>query len=141
MSIPTEKSDYLLLFRGNDWDKGLANEQREKVVLDWYNWFDRLKQEGKCAGGHPLREEGKLVSGKKGRTVADGPFAESKEAVGGYFFLHVTDEAEAIAIAQQCPALEYGLVVEVRPVADMCSVRARAMEAASRSEQLAGATA
>lgn len=139
MSTPTPQSDYLLLFRGTNWDKDLSHEQRQKVVADWYQWFERLKQEGKCAGGHPLREEGKIVSGRKGRTVADGPFAESKEAVGGYFFLQVADENEAIAIAQQCPGLEYGCVVEVRPVADMCSVRARALEISARSGQLAGA--
>jgi len=61
--------------------------------------------------------------------------------VGGYFFLRVADEAEAIAIAQQCPGLEYGCVVEVRPVADMCTVRARAMEISAGKEQFAGATA
>ncbi|MEW6307298.1 MAG: YciI family protein [Verrucomicrobiota bacterium] len=126
--MSTEKVDYLILFRGNDWDKGLSPEQLQKVVADWYAWFDRLKQEGKCLGGHPLQNEGKIVSGKKGRTVADGPFAESKEAVGGYFYLQVADEAEAIAIAQLCPGLEYGCKVEVRPVADMCAVRARALE-------------
>ena len=141
MSTPTEKSDYLLLFRGTNWDEGMTDEQRQKVVLEWYHWFDRLKQAGKCAGGHPLREEGKVVSGRKGRTVADGPFAESKEAVGGYFYLQVADEAEAIAIAQQCPGLDYGCIVEVRPVADMCSARARALEVAARSGQLAGSPA
>jgi hypothetical protein len=57
--------------------------------------------------------------------VADGPFVESKEAIGGYFYLQVADEAEAVAIAQQCPGLDYGAIVEVRPVADMCAVRER----------------
>ena len=137
----TEKVDYLLLFRGNNWDKGLSPEQLQKVVADWAAWFQRLTQEGKALSGHPLQNEGKVVSGKKGRTVADGPFAESKEAVGGYFFLRVTDEAEAIAIAQQCPGLEYGCVVEVRPVADMCTVRARSMEISASKDQLATATA
>lgn len=127
MSTLTEKSDYLLLFRGTNWDKGLSPEQIQKTVTDWYAWFERLKKEGRCSGGHPLMNAGKIVSGKKGRTVADGPFAESKEAVGGYFYLHVADEAEAVAIAQQCPGLDYGAVVEVRPVAEMCSVRARAV--------------
>ena len=141
MNTPTEKTDYLLLFRGTNWDKDLSPEQRQKVVTDWYAWFERLKQEGKCAGGHPLRDEGKIVAGKKGRTVADGPFAESKEAIGGYFFLQVADENEAVTIAQQCPGLEYGCVVEVRPVAEMCSVRARALEISSRTGQLAGAPA
>jgi len=128
----SEKSDYMLLFRGTNWDKELSPEQLQKVVADWYAWFERLKQEGKCAGGHPLMNEGKIVSGKKGRSVADGPFAESKEAIGGYFYLHVADEAEAVAIARQCPGLDHGCVVEVRPVADMCGARARAMEVAGR---------
>ena len=141
MSTPTTTSDYLLLFRGTNWDKQLSAEQLQKVVTDWYAWFERLKLEGKCSGGHPLQNEGKIVSGKKGRTVADGPFAESKEAIGGYFFLHVASEAEAIAIAQQCPGLDYGCAVEVRPVADMCGARARALEMAARAGELAGATA
>lgn len=140
MNTPNEKSDYLLLFRGTNWDKGLSPEQIQKVVTDWYAWFERLKLEGKCSGGHPLQNAGKMVSGKKGRTVADGPFAESKEAIGGYFYLHVADEAEAVAIAQQCPGLDFGAVVEVRPVAEMCSVRARATESGIITAELYRAT-
>lgn len=102
----------------------------QKVVSDWAAWFDRLIQEGKCKGGHPLQDRGKLVSGKHGRIVTDG-FAESKEAIGGYFHLHVADETEAIAIAQQCPRLEYGCVVEVRPLAERCTDRVRAFETAA----------
>lgn len=124
--MSTEKVDYLLLFRGTNWDKGMSPEQIQKVVTDWYAWFDRLKREGRCSGGHPLQSSGKIVSGK-GRTVSDGPFAESKETIGGYFYLHVADEAEAVSIAQLCPGLDYGVVVEVRPVAEMCSVRERAV--------------
>jgi len=139
MSTTTIKSDYLLLFRGNVWDRGLSPAQLQKVVSDWMAWFERLKAEGKCAGGHPLEEEGKAVSGKQGRTVADVPFAESKEAIGGYFYLTVADENEAIEIAQQCPGLEYGAVVEVRPVADICSVKQRAEEYSPR--QMIEATA
>jgi hypothetical protein len=123
----TAKSDYLLLFRGNVWDRGLSPAQLQKVVSDWMAWFERLKAEGKCVGGHPLEDEGKVISGKQ-RTVADGPFAESKEAIGGYFHLQVANENEAIEIAKQCPGLEYGAVVEVRPVADICSVKQRAEE-------------
>lgn len=128
MSIPTEQSDYMLLFRGNTWDQGLSPAQLQKVVTDWMAWFEKLKQEGKALSGHPLQNEGKLVTGKNGKTVSDGPFAESKEAIGGYFYLRVSGEEEAIAIAQMCPALEFGLVVEVRPVADICAMRARAAE-------------
>ncbi|MBI5384535.1 MAG: hypothetical protein HZA90_07580 [Verrucomicrobia bacterium] len=141
MNSPTTNSDYLLLFRGTNWDKELSPAQIQKVVSDWYAWFERLMQEGKATGGHPLRDEGKLVSGKKGRIVADGPFAESKEAIGGYFYLQVANEEEAVAIAQQCPGLEYGCVVEVRPVAEMCAVKERAMCNETHAEELAEATA
>jgi hypothetical protein len=135
----TAKSDYLLLFRGNVWDRGLSPAQLQKVVSDWMAWFERLKEEGKCLGGNPLEAEGKIVSGKQGRTIADGPFAESKEAIGGYFYLQVADENEAIEIAKQCPGLEYGSVVELRPVADECSIKQRAQEYST--QQFAGATA
>ena len=73
-----------------------------------------------------MQNEGKIVSGKKGRMVADGPFAESKEAIGGYFYLQVADMNEAVEIARQCPGLDYGAIVEVRPVAEMCTARQRA---------------
>jgi hypothetical protein len=126
MNSETEKTDYLLLFRGTTWDKGLSPEQLQKVVTDWHAWFEGLKAQGKCLGGHPLQEEGKVISGHGGRIVADGPFAESKEAIGGYFYLQVADENEALAIARQCPGLPHGIKVEIRPVADMCAVRQRA---------------
>lgn len=111
---------YLLLFRGTDWHKGLSPGQMQQVVGDWMAWFERLSAEGKVAGGNPLENEGKVVTGKGGKFVADGPFAEAKEAIGGYFLLTVKTEAEAVAIAQQCPGLPHGAIVEVRPIAGIC---------------------
>src|SRR2546423_4509995 len=96
----TPKSDYLLLFRGNVWDRGLSPAQLQKAVSDWMAWFERLKAEGKCTGGHPLENEGKVVSGKQ-RSVADGPFAESKEAIGGVFFFFCAGEKETEERAEQ----------------------------------------
>jgi hypothetical protein len=129
MSTSAEKSDYLLFFRGNDWEKHLPPEELKRVVTDWYAWFQRLAADGKCLGGLPLLDSGKTVSGRKGRTVADGPFAESKETIAGYFHLRVANEAEAIRIAQQCPGLEYdGCVVEVRPVGEQNVARVRGLE-------------
>jgi hypothetical protein len=121
-------NEYLLLFRGSQWDKGLSPEQLQKTVDQFMAWFERLKQQGKVKGGQPLERSGKIVSGKGGRTVADGPFAESKEAIGGYFLLQVDSLDEAIAIAQQCPVLEYGSTVEVRPIAEECPTFQRVRE-------------
>ena len=134
MSTPAGKSDFLLLFRDTIWDQALTPDQLRKVLDDWRIWFERLVAEGKCRGGLPLLTSGKVVSGKNGRTVADGPFAESKENIGGYFHLQVADEAEAVRIAQQCPGLEYGCVVEVRPVGERIT---RRLGANPQLEQLA----
>ena len=53
----------------------------------------------------PIRsmDEGKIVTWKKGQTVADGPFAESKEAIGGYFLLEMNDLDEALGNCQGMP--------------------------------------
>ena len=82
-------------------------------------WFDQLIEQGKAKGGQRLAHEGKIVSGKKERTVTDGPFAESKEAVAGYILLLVDNLNEAVEIAKGWPLLEIdGVSIEVRPVAD-----------------------
>src|SRR3989442_1926865 len=106
--ITQSQNGYMLLFRGTHWDKDLSPEEIQKMVSQWYAWFERLTQEGKCKAGHPLEREGRIVSGKNGRTVADGPFAESKEAIGGYFLLQVPDMDAAGGIAKKCPLPAYG---------------------------------
>src|SRR5438094_2917564 len=113
---------YLLLFRGTNWHRDLSPEEIQTVMNQWKGWFDRLTEQGKAKAGQPLENEGKIVSGKNGRVVADGPFAESKEAIGGYFLLQVNSLDEAVAIAKDCPGLAYGAVVEVRPVAEECPI-------------------
>jgi hypothetical protein len=116
------QNGYMLIFRGTDWYKGLSPEQMQQVADNWMAWFNRLKDGGKAIAGNPLEPEGKIVSGKNGRVVSDGPFAESKETIGGYFLLKVNTLDEAVAIAQECPGLSYGIRVEVRPVAGECPI-------------------
>src|SRR5713226_538824 len=128
MSTPSKSSEYMLIFRGTDWHKGLSAEQMQQVAGQWMAWFNRLTEQGKAIAGNPLEREGKIVSGKNGRTVADGPFAESKEAIGGYFLLQVDDLDEAVEIAKACPVLEYGSTVEVRPIAEECPTFQRVKE-------------
>jgi hypothetical protein len=123
MSKPTDNG-YMLIFRSTDWYKGLSPEQMQQVADHWMAWFKGLTEQGKATAGNPLEPVGKIVSGKNGRVVSDGPFAESKETIGGYFLLNVNTLDEAVAIAQQCPGLSYGIRVEVRPVAAECPVAA-----------------
>src|SRR5579859_147062 len=120
MSTQTKSPQYMFLFRGNEWQKGLSPEEMQRIAGQWMAWFERLTAQGKVTAGSPLETEGKVVSGKNGRVISDGPFAESKETVGGYFLLQVNSLDEAIALAQECPGLPYGAKVEVRPVAESC---------------------
>ena len=126
---------YMLIFRGTDWYKDLSPEQTQQVADRWMAWFNRLKDEGKAVAGNPLEREGRIVSGKNGRVVSDGPFAESKETIGGYFLLKVDTLDDAVVVAQQCPGLPYGIRVEVRPVAGECPL----IEEARAEAQLARA--
>src|SRR5579862_9051643 len=125
---------YMLVFRGTDWCKGLSPEQMQQVGTEWMAWYQRLSAAGTVTAGNPLEPSGKIVSGKGGRVVADGPFAESKEAIGGYFFLTVGDLDEAVAIAQNCPGLAYGVKVEVRPVMAHCPLSGEAVPDAQLAE-------
>ena len=83
---------------------------------------EKSKRANRCWTGE------KPFPAKAGRTVVDGPFAESKEAIGGYLLLRVDDLEEAVQIAKRHPALEYGMKIEVREVADECPKFRRARE-------------
>lgn len=125
-SSPERASPFLLLFRNtaHDTHAQLTAEQRVQLAQQWNDWYDGLAARGKVQHGRPLALEGRVVSGTGGARVTDGPFAEAKEVVGGYFFLSVADIDEATAIAQQCPGLPLGLTVEVRPIAAVSPVLA-----------------
>ena len=115
---------FMLLFRnaGPETHAHLSLEEKKALTKKWNDWFEKLAAQGKVQHGHPLALKGRVVSGAHGERVTDGPFAETKEVIGGYFFLTVADIDEATAIAKQCPGLPLGLVVEVRPVAAVSPV-------------------
>lgn len=113
---------FMLFFRnsGPETHVHLSAEQRQQLVKRWNAWYDGLAREGKAIEGQPLEAETRQVSGIGGTRVVDGPFAEAKEAIGGYVKLLVRDMAEATEIAQGHPGLEYGLIIEVRPMTESC---------------------
>lgn len=121
---PSTAQPFLLLFRnaGPDVHQSLTSEQRAQLAQRWNNWFEGLAARGKVQHARPLALSGRVVSGPSGERVTDGPYAEGKEVVGGYFFLTVADLDEATEIAKGCPGLPLGLTVEVRPVADFSPV-------------------
>ena len=119
--MPTLHSAFLLFFRDTapETYKVMSAEQHQQLLVRWNEWYESLAAAGKLRYGHPLEPDGRVV-GRRGERVTDGPFAESKEAIGGYFFLNVANLREATEIARGCPSLKYGMTVEVRAVADCC---------------------
>jgi len=91
-------------------------EQLQKSMQAWMAWMKRLADQGHIKDqGHPLERTGKLVKGTQ-RTITDGPYAESKDVIGGYTLIEAKDLAEAAELSKGCPILEGGGLVEVRPV-------------------------
>ena len=127
---------YMLLYRTDEWYNKLSQEELQKLINQNKAWFEGLSAQGKAIPGRALERTGVTISGKNGRSVVDGPFAESKEAIGGYLVLDVETIEEAISIAQSSPGLAYGGSIEVRPLAEECPLDVRARELA-REEQLA----
>jgi hypothetical protein len=136
MNTEATTGEYMLLFRGPQWDKGLSPQEHQQVMDKVMAWAERLQGQGKARGGQPLGAQGRIVSGKRGGFVADGPFAESKEAIGGYMVLQADDLSEAVEIARSNPTLEYGVTIEVRPVLVECAAFRRAKDRAGQADQL-----
>lgn len=122
MSTPTSFSDYLLLSRGQ-WDKDASPEDIQEAIDRFYAWYDKLVSDGTIGPGHRLTREGKVASRQ---TTKDGPFAEAKEVVGGYWFIRASNLEEAARIAAENPCLAHGLICEVRPL-DMTRASAYAL--------------
>lgn len=108
--------DYLYLFRGGN--AGTSPEERQKSMQRWGAWIEQLSKAGKSKGGFPLESGGKVVSGQN-KLVTDGPFAESKEGVGGYLIVTANDLTDAVEISKGCPIFADGGVVEIRPIMPM----------------------
>ncbi len=104
--------EFLLLSRGR-WDPDKTAERIQSAIDDFYVWYERLVAEGKFKPGRRLAPDVKLVT-RAG--VTDGPFAETKEIIGGYWFIVAASLEEAARIAAENPCLACGLSYEIRPV-------------------------
>ena len=106
----------MLIFRdeGVDWAQ-LAADGRSKVLFQkLVDWAADLKRRGVYAGVEALQQSGKTVRRKGAGLVIDGPFAEGREAVLGFFLVRGDNVDEACALAGESPHAEIGGVTEVR---------------------------
>jgi len=112
----TESRPFMLLLRGGVSNRDLSPEQMQQQIERYMNWIEKLRREGHFVAGEPLDETGKVLSGKNGTTVTDGPFTESKEDVGGYFIIRALDIERAVEISKGCPIFVNNGTVEVRAI-------------------------
>jgi hypothetical protein len=109
----------ILIYTDKDrWAK-LSKDERNRVHADCGAWHEELVKRGISRGATGLQpiSTATTVFEKDGKMViTDGPFAETKEMLGGFEIIECRDRDEAIAAAKRFPALRVGSLVEVRPM-------------------------
>lgn len=107
--------DFMLIFKGPDYSKaGLSSEQVQTQMGRWFAWVEKLQKDNRYVAGNALLPFGKTVTAVG--TATDGPFAEAKELVGGYFVVKAKDMDDAVALTADFPDFEFKNSVEVREV-------------------------
>ncbi|MFN0156825.1 MAG: YciI family protein [Bacteroidota bacterium] len=109
---------YMLIFVGGSYD-GLSPDATQKQMDKWFAWIEKLSSQGKYDSGEALLPGGKVVSQKSGKIHVDGPFAESKEEIGGYFVLKAANVDEAVELCKDYPDFGIGGKIHVREVMKM----------------------
>jgi hypothetical protein len=120
----------LLLHQAPNYNMDLPREKMLEMTKRYMTWAEGLGAKGKLAGGEKLTAGGvRHVKAKDGKpVVTDGPYAEAKDVVGGYFVIEAKDQAEAEAIAKDCPhvTIVASNWIEIRPIESMAEARAAA---------------
>ena len=109
-------TQYMILIYEDEAGYGTASpEVWGEVTQAHADFMARVEQHGaKVLGGEALEPTGTATSVRAGSEVTDGPFVETKEALGGFYLIEAPDLDTALAVAKLCPARFGG--VEVRPV-------------------------
>lgn len=111
---------YMLLIYGDETMQGKMSEQERAAMFQQYGEFtEGIRKSGAFQAGDPLQptRTATTVRSKNGKTVTtDGPFAETKEQLGGYYIVEATTLDEAISMAERIPSVRVGGSIEVRPI-------------------------
>ncbi|HLJ66709.1 MAG TPA: YciI family protein [Chloroflexota bacterium] len=111
-------AQYMLILRGGEdsW-KSLTPEQTREAYQRYFDWSARLERENRARGGNELYPTGRVVR-TNGQGIVDGPYAETKEGIGGYFIVEAADYDDAVQVARGCPILLHDGFVEIRECVD-----------------------
>lgn len=115
MATKSENPQFLLLLRQPPGPRP-PPEFLDPIMAEFARWMKDLQAKKMVVATNGLETTGKVLRGPRGAAITDGPYPESKEIVGGYVLIAAENEGQAIEAARDCPGLDHGMVVEVRPV-------------------------
>jgi hypothetical protein len=110
--------DYMLLLRDNKAEfKNLSPDEIQRIIQKYIVWGESLRSRGLLVGNNKLTDNAaRVVRREAGRIrVTDGPYAEAKEVLGGYYTIKADSYEQAIEHCHDCPHLEFGSI-EIREV-------------------------
>jgi hypothetical protein len=112
-------SEFVYLFR-RPREPSKSPQEMQALMQKWQAWYKELEQGGHLAHlGQPLEMNGGAVVTNARGTLRDGPYAETKDIVGGYSVIVAADLAEAVALTKDHPVFEMGGMIEIRPVMNL----------------------
>ncbi|HSE98685.1 MAG TPA: YciI family protein [Blastocatellia bacterium] len=104
-------------------DMELSPEMIQAIIQKYNAFTERLQKAGLTGINKLIDGTGRVLRGSGDKlVVTDGPFAESKEVIGGYWIVEARSYDDAVALARHCPSLEFGGTVEVREVEDLSAL-------------------
>jgi hypothetical protein len=108
---------FVLLLHDDGRFDHLSPDQMQAVIQRYIAWRARIQKDGRAVMGHKLHDaEGRVMRGAGAAlTITDGPYAESREVIGGLFVIDAASYDEVVNLAGDCPHLEFG-AIEIRQV-------------------------
>ena len=114
MSASDNSKEFMIILRGGVHPRELSPERMQYLMNKFQDWMGKIARDGRLKGAGRLEDSGKCIRGYETQDITDGPFAEAKEVIGGYFLVQASDLDAAVEIAKGCPILENRGSVEVR---------------------------
>ncbi len=117
----------LLIYSPESYWQSISEQERGKIYQEYLDFTDSIRKSGHWLAGDPLEATAAAttVRVRNGKAMAtDGPFAETREQLGGYYIIQAKNLDEATAIAERVPSSQIGSI-EVRPILDMPDSAAR----------------
>ena len=105
---------FMLLIENGDWG-GISPKDQEATIQKYIAWVRTMREKNQFVAGDELKPGGKRLIAN-GSSVVDGPYAETKESIGGYMLIEAANLDQATDIARGCPTFGHGGAVQIKEI-------------------------